>query len=188
MAKKPMPSLGELRQQFDCDFATGAIFWRNRIEADFPPERRKHWRRFNKREAGREAFKMSNQGGYKFAYIGGKKLLAHRVLMAMKNCIELADLGEVDHINGVKSDNRAQNLRIVAHQENAKNMRRYRNNKSGVTGVEWETYHKAWAAKIGLNGRQRKLGRFKCFGKAVAARKSAEKLLGYHVNHGRAGT
>lgn len=187
MAKSPMPSLAELRQQFECDFAAGELRWRNRTEQDFPLHRRKHWRRFNKREAGRDAFLQSNDRGYLFCVISGRKLFAHRVLLAMWLGVELSSLEEVDHINGIPSDNRIENLRPVAHKENAKNLPRYSNNKTGVVGVEWDKWHKAWIAKIGKDGRQLRLGRHRCFGKAVIARKTAEKELGYHMNHGRAG-
>lgn len=51
-----------------------------------------------------------------------KKLYMHREILGL----EEGDNAIVDHINGDGLDNRQCNLRIVTHQENLKNNRRYR--------------------------------------------------------------
>lgn len=69
-------------------------------------------------------------------------------------------IGELDHRNGVKSDNSWGNLRDGTHAENMQNKAKYRNNTTGYTGV---TFHKAtgrFAASIRLNGKTNHLGLF----------------------------
>lgn len=42
---------------------------------------------------------------------------------------------EIDHINGVRTDNRISNLRAVSRSENSKNMKKNCRNTTGTTGV-----------------------------------------------------
>jgi hypothetical protein len=92
---------------------------------------------------------------------------------------------EVDHINGVKHDNRWCNLRRVSHQENSKNRPLASNNASGVSGVRWKKDRNSWGARIYVGGKEINLGCTKDWFEAVCAKKSAENKYGFHVNHGR---
>jgi hypothetical protein len=83
----------------------------------------------------------------------------------------------IDHINGVKTDNRRANLRIVTPQLNQVNRRNLnRNNTSGVRGVAYTALSKAkpWRAQIMVNRKNIHLGLFATKEEAVAARKAAE--------------
>lgn len=75
----------------------------------------------------------------------------------------------VDHIDGDKLNNKWANLREADNGQNKQNGSLYRNNRSGVKGVCWDASHKAWRAYIGVNGVQRKLGRFKSINDAASA-------------------
>lgn len=90
----------------------------------------------------------------------------------------------IDHINGVRDDNRIENLREVTHAENCKNRRRMKNNSSGVQGVYYSERHKMWKANIQANGHAVFLGYYRTIDEATIARKAAERALGYHKNHG----
>lgn len=70
--------------------------------------------------------------------------------------------GDVDHINGNKSDNRICNLRCVTRSENMQNLKRAnKNNKSsGLLGVTWSKSRSCFVAGIWLNGRRKHLGVF----------------------------
>ncbi|GAA0729994.1 HNH endonuclease [Sphingomonas japonica] len=189
MANKPNPTVEQLRQLLRYDPATGNLFWVRRGPQWFADGCRSAQRRssqWDAKWAGRLALHCIC-GDYRKGAVLEKQLMAHRVASAIANGIELRDLREIDHINGVKTDNRLINLRHVTHGENAKNVAVYRSNTSGFHGVMWEKSHKAWAAKININGRQCRIGRFKKFDDAVAARKAAEVRYGYHENHGRPG-
>lgn len=70
--------------------------------------------------------------------------------------------GFIDHINGVRDDNRIANLRIATNAENAQNQRKPRtNNKSGFLGVHFQPKKKLYAACIMIDGKSRTIGRFK---------------------------
>ena len=95
------------------------------------------------------------------------------------------DANAVDHINGEPSDNRWCNLRNVSLSENLKNARLPKHNKSGVVGVQWDSRRRKWVAQIKSESVNHVLGRFNSFEAAAAARKQAERELGFHENHGR---
>jgi hypothetical protein len=91
----------------------------------------------------------------------------------------------IDHINGDGLDNRWVNLREVTVQENSRNAKIRKNNKTGVMGVGLHKPTKRWRAYINVSGKQLHLGLFDEFDDAVFARREAEKLCGFHENHGR---
>lgn len=70
--------------------------------------------------------------------------------------------GDIDHRDGMPSNNRWANLRDVPHQVNAENRRRAHKNKpSGLPmGVSIDRRDGAFRADITVNGRARSLGRF----------------------------
>ncbi|MBL4886392.1 MAG: HNH endonuclease [Planctomycetaceae bacterium] len=81
----------------------------------------------------------------------------------------------IDHINGVRNDDRWQNLRSASYQENARNRKPCRRNSSGKVGVH-KSYKKGWwGAGIGVNDRYVNLGHYKRKADAIAARLKAEK-------------
>lgn len=68
--------------------------------------------------------------------------------------------GEIDHINGDRSDNRICNLRVASRSENMQNARTPRTNSSGYHGVSWCTSGKKWTAQIWKDGKRYRLGSF----------------------------
>ena len=92
---------------------------------------------------------------------------------------------EIDHINGVRTDNRWLNLREVSIQGNGRNMQRQKRNLSGTTGVLWDASRERWAAAIVVDYVTIHLGRFVELNDARNARKAAEKQYNFHKNHGR---
>jgi len=95
--------------------------------------------------------------GYTRLYVNGHYLSAHRVAWAHFHGVW--PLGQIDHINGVKTDNRIANLRMVSIAENGQNRRAaQRNNSSGLLGV---SKHKGrWRARITAAGQRHELGTF----------------------------
>ena len=91
---------------------------------------------------------------------------------------------QTDHINGIKTDNRIENLRCVDNKENGKNMRRSSRNTSGVTGVSFLKSKQKWHATIFVNGERKHIGLSHSIKEAAAMRKRAEKFYGFHENHG----
>jgi hypothetical protein len=126
---------------------------------------------------------LSTIDGKKYVRIGllGGSYLAHRLAWVYFYG-EQPD--EIDHINGNGTDNRIINLRNVTHAQNQKNHRRPATNKSGVSGVAYRERDRVFRAYIRNNGKSIHLGHFDNIIDAVAARMEAERLYGYHYNHG----
>lgn len=66
--------------------------------------------------------------------------------------------GEIDHINGIKSDNRISNLREATRAESIRNIGRRNKNKTGFKGVG--NVGNKWKARITFNGENIYLGLF----------------------------
>jgi len=90
---------------------------------------------------------------------------------------------QIDHINGVRDDNRIENLREVSVQGNQRNQHIRIDNTSGIPGVYFDLG--AWRARIKVDGKYVDLGRFKTKEEAFVARKGAEARYDFHPNHGR---
>ena len=82
-------------------------------------------------------------------------------------------------------NNRLSNLRSVSMEENNRNIRKHKTNTSGVTGVYENKRDNKWLAMIWNGNKQINIGTYKTKPEAIAARKGAEKALGYHANHGK---
>lgn len=169
-----------LCQFFDYDPETGLFYWKARVLDWFSAER--HWKRWNTRFAGKEAFTATQNYGYKCGRVFNQTFLAHRVAYAMMKGV-WPDIG-VDHINGDTSDNRWANLRIADHKANAKNSRKSVRNTSGFTGVKRSPSGR-WIAQVTVEHRTVHLGTFDTKQQAISARVQANKKYGFHKNHGR---
>lgn len=122
--------------------------------------------------------------GYVQVYAFGGGHLAHRVIWEMVNG-PIPDGMEIDHINGRRTDNRLQNLRVVTRSDNMRNQKRRRDNKTGYIGVTWEKRLGKYRAGISTEGVRQHLGIFDTAEEASAAYLRAARQLGFHVNHGR---
>ncbi len=118
-----------------------------------------------------------NEQGYVIVSHRCQRYRAHRIAWALvtgewPSC-------EIDHINGIRDDNRWANLRDVASAINAQNKRRaQRNSKTGLLGASWSKREKAFVSRIKINGVYRYLGAF-----ATAESAHAAYLLAKRTNH-----
>lgn len=88
----------------------------------------------------------------------------------------------VDHRNGVKLDNRIENLRNCTDMENHWNSGVQKNSSSGVTGVTKNHSGSGYIAYIFCQGKNKHLGTFSTIQKATHARwKAEQELLGEFV-------
>lgn len=97
--------------------------------------------------------------GYLKVSLENKSYLAHRLAWAIAFG-EWPEF-EIDHINGVRSDNRLCNLRDVTPSTNQENQRvPYRNSAGKTLGVTFHKRNKKWQAQIKYGGKNRYLGQF----------------------------
>lgn len=116
-----------------------------------------------------------NHKGHIYITIDGRKYAAHR-LAWLYMCGSWPD-GVIDHVNGVKDDNRISNLRDVDGCVNQQNRRAANNSsRTGVLGV-----YKAknrYVSVISINGKAKRLGSFLTIDEAHRAYIEAKR-----VNH-----
>ena len=125
----------------------------------------------------------TNKDGYISISIDNKRYGAHN-LVWLYLYGKFPDL-QLDHINGVKDDNRSENLREVSHAENQKNKSLDKRNRFGYPGVREGKKLGTYRAYIGIDKAKLNLGTYKSLEEAIAVRVQAEIKYGFHENHGR---
>lgn len=144
-------SLDEVRRALDYDPASGVFVWRIR------PSQRTY--------VGDVAGRVG-PAGYRFITYLRQSAAAHR--LAWFYVHGHWPLGELDHINGNRDDNRISNLREVSRAENVRNRHAApKTSKTGLLGVR-SRYGK-YEARIVRDGKSRYLGMFDSAQEASAA-------------------
>lgn len=128
-------------------------------------------------KAGSTAGRPHNKGYIRIA-IDYKDYLAHR--LAWLYVYGEWPENEIDHINGVKTDNRICNLRAATREENCRNVTVHKRNRLGIKGVsERNDCKKRFGAKIMINGKVGVLGQYETAEEAKAAyNEAARKYFG----------
>lgn len=146
----------------------------------------KLYRKYKKHNhpAGKECG-FIDQVGYVRTKLNSKMTFAHRIVWEMHNG-KISDGMEIDHLNGVKSDNRIENLRSVPHAVNMKNKMSYKNNKTGFTGVFYNEESSSYDAYITCNGKRKRLGSYRTIEEARDARlNEIIKIKEFTERHGK---
>lgn len=180
-----LPTASYLHERLDCDYSTGKLFWKSHGKS---PQWDARW-------AGREAFTTIGKNGYAFGRLDWRGYLAHRIIWTMHTG-EWPDQ-QIDHINGIRADNRVVNLRSVSQVQNSQNSAIPSHNTSGHIGVSWAAKPGLWEAHIGLRvpeyktkggnlrrSKKKFLGHFRSLQDAVDARAEASRLYGFSDRHG----
>lgn len=81
---------------------------------------------------------------------------------------------EIDHINGIKNDNRIENLREVTHQQN-------HFNETKAKGYYLDKRTNRWYSRIQVDGKQINLGYFKFEDEYLARQAYLDAKLIYHI-------
>lgn len=113
--------------------------------------------RNNRNRSGTVAGRVSRLGYVQIGIDGGR-YLAHR--LAYLYVYGEWPVGDLDHIDRNKLNNRISNLRLASKCENQQNRAIHKNNKSGFKGVFWHKRSGKWVARIGANGKQYHIGTF----------------------------
>lgn len=143
------------------------------------PDSAKMW---NSRFVGKYAANTPHKDGYRCGRLMGKSFLTHRVVWKM--CNDGLCPIQIDHKNGVRTDNRPDNLRAADNFINTKNAKRYKSNTSGVCGVYFKKGSGKWCAAVQSGNKRIFLGYFDTIGEAIAARRAGEKDAGFTARHG----
>jgi hypothetical protein len=177
------PDVELINSLFVHDQEKGILIWRERPASEF------------KTAASHSSFmaRCFNKRAGSFCSNGYRKISISKHLYSEQKLIWKLTYGEdviypefeIDHINGVRSDNRISNLRKVTKSDNQRNGSMRQNNKSGVNGVNWCNPKGKWIARIWAGKRHLYLGQFDDLQEAKIKREAAEIELGYHHGHGK---
>lgn len=165
---KNPPTQNLLRELFHYDPETG-IFIRRKSTS-------------NRVKVGDVVGSLSKTSGYVRICVGSRLYKAHQLAWIYVH--GSAPDRPLDHVNGVRSDNRIGNLRQANKQQNSANSKTNTRNRSGVKGVTWCRHAQKWMACIKVNYRTIYLGYFAEIADAAKARQAAaEKHFGEFAQH-----
>lgn len=116
-----------------------------------------------------------DEKGYLRVRIAGKLVTLHR--LAWLYMTGAWPVETIDHINGIRSDNRWENLRAATWAEQCQNIKTPRANTSGFAGVSFHKVHNKWRAYIHVNRKQHSLGYYHSREEAASAHIEAKKRL-----------
>jgi hypothetical protein len=91
---------------------------------------------------------------------GKSKAFKHHRLLAQHFIPNLNNHPEIDHINGIRTDNRLENLRWVSTEQNGRNKKKGEITSSSYMGVSWWERDKKWKARITINKKTKHIGVF----------------------------
>lgn len=111
-----------------------------------------HWTwlvKAGSRMPGARAGTKNISHGYVLRIIEGRKFAEHR--LAWFYMTGKWPTAQIDHKDGVRSNNRWSNLREANDAENRQNMAKKKGTVSRLQGVTWFGRDQCWMARIGLN-------------------------------------
>jgi hypothetical protein len=133
-----------------------------------------------RRVAGREAGWLADTG-YRLLGLFGKDHKEHRVIFFMHHGYFPK---YVDHINGVKTDNRIENLRECSASDNLCNQSKNKRNTSGYKNVYYHKKNKKWYVRIAYKKKDYIFGYFDDLEfAALVAEEAREKYHGEFARH-----
>jgi hypothetical protein len=169
---KELPPIETLRQLLDYDPANGILTWKPRPRDMFANNDLRICNTWNTRYAGKEALGSVDANGYKVGNLVSAPAKAHRIIWKLVHGDD--PNGQIDHVNGVRHDNRIANLRLSDQCENQRNAGLRIDNKSGHAGVFISPTGKIIVHACGVYR-----GTFATIEEAVKARMAWEIKLGF---------
>jgi HNH endonuclease len=124
-------------------------------------------------------YKESN--GYLRVRVDGVRYGVHQIVFCMQNGY-IPNM--IDHINGIKTDNRIENLRIANYSQNGYNKPLGKTCKSGVKNVKWVLHMKKWQVRLRVEKTPKIVGYFDNLELAeLVAIEARDKFHGAYANH-----
>lgn len=157
-----------LKTRLDYCPEDGTFTWK-----DDPENKRQNW---NRKFSGTRAGSIKS-GGYRAIWLFGYPWAEHR--LAWLYVFGAWPEGDIDHINGNRSDNRIANLRECSRGENLQNTRLRKDNTSGYPGVSFSKSKNRWISRIRVDGKRIWVGTFSDPDSAYNAYLKAKKI--HHV-------
>lgn len=150
-------TVAQLRKAWDYDASIGAFRWQ--VHAS------------RKSRKGNLAGSMDNRGYVHLRY-KNKSCLAHRAAWAIVH--GKWPKGDIDHIDGDKSNNKISNLREASRSQNLVSKPVQTRSASGKKGVYFDKRYGTFRPYIDIEGARRNLGSFASVEEADAVRRAAE--------------
>ena len=148
----------------DCNVETGVITWKTTRNG-----------RHGKSVAGEVVGGASGKGYLRVSLFGKSYLQHHIVWLAAHGELPVLD---IDHINGIRADNRIANLRETTRAVNMQNLRRaHVDSASQLLGTYFDKRRGRWQASICKAGRNRFLGYFDTAEAAAQAYLTAKRSI-----------
>lgn len=123
-----------------------------------------------------ECRKALTEKGYLKVGMEGRRKYQHRIVWEMVHS-QLPE--QIDHINGVRSDNRLCNLRAADYTVNARNAKTRKDNSSGLQCIRQRGNR--WSVQV----QGKHVGTYDSLSSAIHARDSLHLQQNFHPNHGR---
>lgn len=130
---------------------------------------------------GEQVGTLSSEG-YLIIQIEKVKYYAHRLAYFLLTGEQPVS---VDHVNGLRTDNRAVNLRAATRCQNVYNMKKTIRNRSGHKNIHWNNRSQKWDVHMHANKKSHWGGCYSSIEDAVEASNALRiKLHGEFANHG----
>ncbi|WP_322884229.1 HNH endonuclease [Sinorhizobium medicae] len=169
------------RELFEYD--DGRLIWKPRPREKFASDWA--WKVWNKRYPGTHAGHRRGDGyrTIRLSVLGlDSPVRSSRIVWVWHNGKWPSEL--LDHIDHDRGNDRIENLREASNAANCRNKSLLNVGKSGVFGVAFDEDALTWSARVQCDRQVFSLGTFRSKKEAIAARTAAERLLGFHPNHG----
>ena len=156
------------------EYRDGALFWKNRSFDSLG----RSIKYLNGRVAG-----SIDSSGYWQTKIDGKLHLNHRLIFLMFNGYIPKVL---DHIDGDRTNNAIENLRVASIAQNNHNAKIRQDNTSGCKNVCWHKSSKKWQVALNINKQRKSFGNYDDIELAeLVAIEARNKFHKEYANHGK---
>ena len=171
------PSLTQEQALALFEYRNGELYWKNCVLSNSDKLTAADKRHF--RYAGRKAG-TGNGNGYLTTSYRKKRYYIHHLVFLMFHGYRPKLL---DHINGVRDDNRIENLREVTSSQNSMNTSLRSDNVSGTRGVSWHKGAKKWMVSIQSGKAPKYMGLYEDY--ELACLMASEARDAYHGEFAR---